>query len=165
MPTPPPVTIVVEADQDGDALPDSWEMAGFATLNFSPTDAPDGDGQNNAFELITDPNDSTSRLQIDLAGNDPKSGTVRLSQVQPGVLYTLETSEDMLHWDAVATQEFPIEGQASSLIQAPTTWRNGFIGSGWRRFRERALLFGMIGKRSHSSKPSKFLMANRPSFP
>lgn len=45
-------------DDDGDGLPDSWEMQYFGTLAFGPNDDPDGDGITNRQEFLegTNPN-------------------------------------------------------------------------------------------------------------
>jgi len=44
------VTVTAFVDTDSDGLPDSWEMEHFGTLNWGPSDDPDGDGVNNGDE-------------------------------------------------------------------------------------------------------------------
>jgi len=53
-------------DQDGDGLPDAWELTHFASLEFAAADDPDGDGYHNEaeFKLGTDPADGASQYRF-----------------------------------------------------------------------------------------------------
>jgi hypothetical protein len=122
------VTITIQPDNDSDSLPDSWEMAAFATLAWSGSDDPDGDGQDNAFELLAghDPNDGNSRLTLELAGPSPRDGTLRLNHVRPGILYILEASDDMESWEAITTATYQIEGPGAIYDPRSLEWSKQF---------------------------------------
>ncbi len=112
---PATVTLTIQADSDADLLPDAWEMQAFASLAFDGTSDPDGDGQNNNFELIVgnDPNDSKSSLRIDIVSIKPNDGTLWINRVQPGVVYFLESSQDLLHWDTISQSTYEITAPGS----------------------------------------------------
>ena len=106
------VTITIAPDSDGDALPDTWEMAHFASLINTGSDDPDGDGQDNTFELIAghDPADANSCLCMESASPNATGGVFRLNHVRPGVRYSLESSTDLNAWDTLGTVTYEIEG-------------------------------------------------------
>ncbi len=109
---PATVGITILADSDGDLLPDAWEIQSFSTLAYTGNSDPDGDGQSNAFELIAgnDPANANSCLCMEPASPSPTGGVFRLNRVQPGVLYSLETSSDFVHWDTVGSSTYEING-------------------------------------------------------
>ncbi len=43
--------MTTSADEDGDGLPDKWELTHFGNLDQGPDDDPDGDGLTNIEEL------------------------------------------------------------------------------------------------------------------
>lgn len=108
---PATVSITVEADNDGDELPDGWEMAYFGNLNSSSSDDPDLDGQSNAFELLAgnSPADGGESLTVELAST-PQEGVLRLNLVQPGVVYVLESSHDLTTWDRLSENTYEATG-------------------------------------------------------
>ncbi len=55
-----------DRDDDGDGLPDAWELRSFGDLSGVATDDVDGDGVDSCGELVagTDPNDAGDRLAI-----------------------------------------------------------------------------------------------------
>ncbi len=122
------VTITIDPDSDGDALPDGWELAAFAALTFDGGDDPDGDGQDNAFELITgnDPADANSCLCMEPASPSPTGGVFRLNRVQPGVRYRLQSSANLYTWDTVTEITYEIEGPGA--LYDPRT------APPWRRY-------------------------------
>lgn len=105
------VSIAIQADNDGDELPDSWEMANFGNLNSSSSDDPDLDGQNNAFELLSgnSPADGGESLTVELA-SAAGQGTLRLNRVRPGVVYVLESSHDLTTWDRLSETIYEAPG-------------------------------------------------------
>lgn len=109
---PAMVSITVQADTDADLLPDAWEMTAFFSLSVDAGGDPDGDGQDNAFELLagTNPNNSTEFLGIESVGSTPASGQFRLNAVRPGVRYILESSTDLQRWETAAETTYEIEG-------------------------------------------------------
>jgi hypothetical protein len=106
------VSIAVAQDADGDILPDSFEMSFFSSLEYSGTDDPDGDGQDNAFELIagTNPADANDLLHMEMASVTPTGGVFRLSPVRPGVVYVLERSTDLQAWDSISENTYEVDG-------------------------------------------------------
>jgi hypothetical protein len=60
-----------DADQDGDGLPDDWEMEHFDSLAQGPDGDEDGDGASNQHEYVagTDPNSAQSHLAILTGGS------------------------------------------------------------------------------------------------
>ncbi len=122
------VTITIDPDSDGDALPDGWEISAFAALTFDGNDDPDGDGQDNAFELIAGnaPADANSCLCMEPASPSPTGGAFRLNRVQPGVRYRLQSSANLYTWDTVTETTYEIEGPGA--LYDPRT------SPPWRRF-------------------------------
>jgi hypothetical protein len=106
------VTITILADADGDALPDAWEMASFATTSFNGSEDPDHDGQNNAFEFIagTNPTDANSCLCLQPGTTNVTSGVFLLNQVKPGVVYQLESSDELEDWHTASIGEYTLTG-------------------------------------------------------
>ncbi len=98
-------------DTDADGLPDFWELACFGNLDWSATDDPDHDGQNNGQEYLADtsPVDANDYLHIT---SFTRSGTynvlrwssklTRLYQVQRCA--SLDGSSP---WDTIITSDVP----------------------------------------------------------
>jgi large repetitive protein len=117
---PATVTITIQADGDADALPDAWE-AQYLIGGQDGGDDGDGDGQDNAFEYLagTNPADASSRLVVDSAGLGPQQGVFRLSPVRPGVVYTLEASEDLAGWAPNASATYETTGLGALRASQP----------------------------------------------
>jgi len=77
-PTPGAVLDPMQADSDGDGLPDIWERDhGTDPSRADAAADPDGDGFTNAAEFLagTDPHDAASALRLEWLGVDAASGT------------------------------------------------------------------------------------------
>lgn len=109
---PATITITVEPDSDADLLPDAWENLAFATMAFTASDDPDGDGQDNTFEFIAgnNPADANSCLCLEAASPAPDGGVFRLNRVQPGVRYALQASTDLTAWDSISEVTYSLQG-------------------------------------------------------
>lgn len=83
-------------DSDEDFLPDSWEMQNFLNLASGPNDDNDGDGQNNAMELLTgtDPNSGASRFAASITPLTGGQFNLTWPSV-PGKSYDIETNVDL----------------------------------------------------------------------
>jgi hypothetical protein len=99
-------TISVQADADGDGLPDPWETAyGFSSED--PNDAPldaDGDGMSNWQEHVagTDPTNAASYLKIEAAVDG--AGTRVLLGAVSNKTYTVQFTDALAtaHWTKLA---------------------------------------------------------------
>lgn len=85
-----------------DGISDLWQVAYFgeqSPFGFATAD-PDGDGEDNLFEFLTGylPNDATSLLTARHLSLTGSTATLELSRVQPGVVYQIETSSDLITW-------------------------------------------------------------------
>ena len=87
-------------------------MAHFASLAPTGSDDPDGDGQDNAFELIAGhiPANARSLLTVEPASPFATGGVFRLNHVRPGVRYMLESSTDLAAWDRLSENTYEVEG-------------------------------------------------------
>lgn len=113
-------------DSDGDRMPDAWETAhGLSNaVNDAGTDA-DGDGFTNSTEYFagTDPRSGTSALRISSVGLTP-SGQVQLTwPTQPGRLYRVRHSSDLITWTVVPGQYYApaSAGPLTASFPAPST--------------------------------------------
>ena len=106
------ITITILPDSDGDALPDAWELGSFGSLIYNGGSDPDGDGQSNAFELLTgaSPASAGESLTIEPASPSATGGVFRLNRVRPGVLYVLESSTNLVAWDRLSENSYELEG-------------------------------------------------------
>lgn len=84
------VDLVID-DSDEDDLPDSWEMQHLGNLTSDPSADPDGDGQNNAMEL--------------LAGTNPASG----SSLFAAAMVPLNSTRMTLTWPSVPGKSYLIQ--------------------------------------------------------
>ena len=86
-------------DQDRNSLPDEWEIQNFGSVGQSATADPDGDGTNNELEYLTgtDPNDSTSKFEI----NERHDGFLFHLALQtiPQRTYKVYYSRDLETWE------------------------------------------------------------------
>lgn len=85
-----------------DGVSDVWQVGWFGENNLAgraDRDA-DSDGQNNLFEFLSgySPLDGTSFLTTRLLSWDGTQAQLELSRVQPGTVYELESSSDLLDW-------------------------------------------------------------------
>ena len=73
---------------------------------------PDGDGQSNAFELLTgaSPASASESLTLEPASPSATGGVFRLNRVRPGVLYVLESSTDLVAWDRLSENSYELDG-------------------------------------------------------
>ena len=88
-------------DQDGDGLPDEWEMQYFGSISSTPSADADGDGASNLMEFLagTIPNSSASVLRL-----SPNLSSGNLSVSVPTVSgrnYRLFFSTDLQTWSFV----------------------------------------------------------------
>ena len=102
----PGKTDSVDQDGDSDGLPDAWELEHFGILSQSHDGDFDGDGLQNLLEyaLMSNPVDPNSlRLPRTSIGDDGHLNLtfIRLVDV-PGLVYTIEFSEDLKVWQAAA---------------------------------------------------------------
>ena len=106
------VTITIQADSDGDQLPDAWELGNFGSMIYNGSSDPDRDGQNNAFELIagTGPANAGDSLTVEPASPDLTGGVFRINPVRTGVIYVLESSTDLVAWDRLSENTYEVEG-------------------------------------------------------
>ena len=85
-------------DTDNDGISDEYELEHFGSITGgAPNEDPDGDGQNNLAEFLalTDPNDATSFLTIDIRIDE--NGNVVLSlTTETGRTYQLHADDDDL---------------------------------------------------------------------
>jgi hypothetical protein len=108
------LSVLVQADADGDGLPDAWERARLGDLSRGPADHDDGDGVDNGAEYVagTDPADDADWLQarIDLAGG----ARVRFASVS-GRLYDVYVTTSLVAqlWERVGDS---IAGSGLDLI-------------------------------------------------
>jgi hypothetical protein len=94
-------------DEDGDGLPDKWELAWSATLtSLSGLADSDQDGTTDAAELEagTDPTDPASVL-LALGLTPGPSGTTAIATVKtiPGRFYRIEASTTLQSWTVAGT--------------------------------------------------------------
>ena len=94
-----PAVIVVGdndfVDSDGDGISDEYELEHFgSTTGGDPNEDPDGDGQNNLAEFLalTDPNDATSFLAIDIR-IDENGNAVLSFNSENGRIYQLQADD------------------------------------------------------------------------
>jgi len=111
-------------DQDGDDLPDYWEIASFGQLWFGPDDDPDDDSLRNADELLQrsqannpdsdadgqndgeelaageDPLNPESFFRVTSIRTDGEATIIEFSSV-PGRTYRLFSSPDLREWNPV----------------------------------------------------------------
>lgn len=102
-------------DYAGDGLPDDWQFQHFGDGNDAakPDADPDGDGQDNLGEYFagTLPTDTNSLLTLHATGITGGLLHLNLSRAQPGTLYLLETSTDLLNWQPGQTYTTPIPAE------------------------------------------------------
>ena len=100
-PTPGAVLDPMQADSDGDGLPDIWERDhGTDPSRADAAADPDGDGFTNAAEFLagTDPHDAASALRLEWLGVDAASGTGELRlgfQASAGRTYAIQWRRDL----------------------------------------------------------------------
>lgn len=84
------------ADNDDDALADSWEMANFGNLNQGALDDPDNDGSWNAREqaLGTDPKVNQTPLRLSASDLSPVATRFAFPSVE-SVTYTVRSTTDL----------------------------------------------------------------------
>lgn len=92
------VTVVRDVDNDGDGLPDDWELFYFGNLDQGANGDPDGDGASNLSEYRngTNPTKTDSAFYVKM----PDAGALswpNLSSRQPVV----QSSTDLLNWETV----------------------------------------------------------------
>jgi uncharacterized protein len=112
----------LSADQDGDGLPDAWEMTQFGVLRHTAHDDLDGDGADNRSEYVagTDPNDPQSffRCLPIPAAQFPLAGNVLRWPSATGRLYAIHAATNLLTGpDAVIAANLP----ATPPVNAYTT--------------------------------------------
>lgn len=91
-------------DSDGDGLPDDWENFYFGSLVNGGTNSVAGDGANNAWKYLAgfNPAAPASRLQVFSLPGEPRALELRFTAA-PSRGYSIETSEDLVHWQAAST--------------------------------------------------------------
>ena len=92
-------------DEDGDGLPDRWELAYSPELTaLTAAGDTDGDGMTDAAEREagTDPTDATSRLMALGVVKNAASVTAALKTI-PGRFYEVEVSADLLSWETAGS--------------------------------------------------------------
>ncbi len=90
-------TVIIQADSDGDTLPDSWEVT-YGLAGDDPADAfvdHDGDGLSNAqeYQSGTNPTNFQSRLSVDLEKS--AGDTVVRFQASANKTYTVQWSDGL----------------------------------------------------------------------
>jgi uncharacterized repeat protein (TIGR03806 family) len=110
-------------DEDGDGLPDKWELAWAASLTtLSGAADSDGDGMTDAAEREagTNPTDPSSLL-LALGLTPGPSGTSAIATVQtvPGRFYKIETSTTLQSWTVAGTWKAANWPAASTAFAIP----------------------------------------------
>lgn len=109
-------------DLDGDGIQDSWAMAHFGFSPLLPGTGTndlsgdwDGDGLNNRNEFLagTDPNDSSSRLEVQ-SQRAPQGGMEVRFPFMPDRVYRMRVSDDLSLWTELDVEEllFDSDGMA-----------------------------------------------------
>jgi hypothetical protein len=90
-----------------DNLPDHWQVQFFGLNNplAGPNADSDGDGQNNAFELLTGtiPNNNNSRFTIQVGPVTPSLKVITISPYSTALSYEIQGSSDLISWDPLET--------------------------------------------------------------
>lgn len=107
-------------DDNADGLPDSWQVKFFGANPFawpSPGIDTDGDGNTDRDEFLagTDPTNYSSALRTSLESTE--LGTVLAWNSQPGGLYQIQASSDLLTWSDVGGIRLASGSRESVLVQ------------------------------------------------
>jgi hypothetical protein len=127
-------------DEDSDGMSDIWERIYETTPGALVTgEDPDGDGHDNLTESIagTDPHDSKSFLGLN--HQQVPAGLELIWDMQPGMHYALEASENLIDWQGVDAIPALVDDFQPSIGDppAPTSydlldschlWESGFAG-------------------------------------
>ena len=110
-------------DEDGDGLPDRWELAFSSTLTTLLGNADsDKDGMTDAaeFDAGTNPTDRSSVLVTLAVSPDPSGNSVSTSiQSIPGRTYRVEASTDLRNWSNAGTWKASSWPAGSTTITIP----------------------------------------------
>ena len=124
------VTVVRDVDNDGDGLPDDWELFYFGNLDQVANGDPDGDGASNLNEYRngTDPTKADSAFYVKM----PNAGALNwpnLASRQPVV----QSSGDLLNWETVTNVAIVYPTPATA------TWADTNTVSSQRFYRVQAI--------------------------
>jgi hypothetical protein len=87
------------ADQDGDGLPDDWEIQYFGSTAASPGSDADGDGATNLMEFLADTNPTLSSSRLKLTTNYANGALcVTMDPTAAGREYRMHFSADLQTW-------------------------------------------------------------------
>jgi hypothetical protein len=126
-------------DTDGDGMDDQWEIANFGNLAQTAEGDFDGDGQPNGSEelAMTDPTDSSSRLEITDAQRVNDSTLDLTWDTASGLTYTIEGSTDLTNWTPILTG---VPGSGGAVTRSAETG----IGKGVSLIAENSTAYALV---------------------
>lgn len=118
--SPEQVAVTWGDDDNADGLPDSWQVKHFGPVASAwplPGADSDGDGISNRDEFLagTNPIDSSSALRTSI--ENTQLGTLLAWNSQPGGLYQIQASSDLVTWNDVGGIRLASAGRESVLVQ------------------------------------------------